>query len=63
MAVRNLAHVQPEFGSKATHCVPRSMDCSMKMNNLRILTYLHVESDDMMRAPTKIDKQQQQEHQ
>src|SRR5262245_16908173 len=49
--VRIALHVGSEFGSNTAHCVPRSIDCSMKMNRRRTLMYFHIASDVIVRAP------------
>ncbi len=49
--VRTAIHVGSELGSKTAHCVPRSIDCSRKMNSRRTLMYFHIASDDIVRAP------------
>ena len=58
MMVRNrvidcstLLQVADVLGSNTTHCVPRRIDCSRKISRRRTLTYLHVGSLDIVRAP------------
>lgn len=48
---RTFAQVGSWFGSKTTHCVPSSIDSSMKMKRRRTLTYFHSGSLDIVRAP------------
>ena len=41
MERRTRAQRGSALGSKTTHCNPRSMDASMKINSRRKLTYFH----------------------
>ena len=47
---RTRAHSGSAFGSKTTHCSPRSIDASMKISRRRTLTYFQSESLVMTRA-------------
>ena len=43
--VRMAIQVGSALGSNTTHCVPRSIDCSTKMNSRRTLMYFHIASE------------------